>query len=268
MANGPDGPHLLLVLWFLLFWLPLVELSAAATLVILGGLVLWFDGTAFNFIRLGVESRVYPSRLATPQWTNRKSFQRVIRISSRRRSFRSLMPGKGKNLRGQFPWEVASEPSQTAPKPRQQEKAVRVEAAAPDQQAAAVSNAKANEIWSKGETIYDGMDEPARSKFMGSWQLIFPPIGGSLSRIGGSKKLQAAPTLCTYREDDGEHNDEVSTDGSADMMTAGASCDADNTERTFVWQWDSMISWRKCNPSVPCHALGPGSPARQGARHE
>ena len=268
MANGPDGPHLFLVLWFLLFWLPLVELSAAATLVILSGLVLWFDGTAFNFIRLGVESRVYPSRLATPQWTNRKSFQRVISISSRRRSFRSLMPGKGKNLRGQFPWEVASEPSQTAPKPRQQEKAVRVEAAAPDQQAAAVSNAKANEIWSTDETIYDGMDESTRSKFIESWQLIFPLIGGPLSQIRGSRKQQATPTLCTYSEDDEEHNDEVPTDGSADVLTAGASCDADNTERTFVWQWDSMISWRKCNQSVPCHALGPGNPARQGARHE
>jgi hypothetical protein len=54
------------------------------------------------------------------------------------------MAGNGKNHRGQFPWEAASEPSQAAPMPRQQGKAVRVEAAAPALQAVAVS--KANEI--------------------------------------------------------------------------------------------------------------------------
>ena len=140
MAYGPGGFHNVLILWSLLFWVPLIELSAAATLVILSGLIFWFDDTAFNFIRLGVESRVYPSRLATPQWINQKSFQCVIRLSSRRR-IRSKMSGKGKNLRGHYPFDLPSDSSQTVSKPKRQGSAAReprAEAAA-SAQAAAIS---------------------------------------------------------------------------------------------------------------------------------
>ena len=94
---GPGDSHFLFLLLVVSWW-PLLELSAAATLVILSGLVLWFDGTAYNFIRSGVEFRIYPSRLATPQWANRKTFQSVGRPFSRRRKLRVIMAGTGTSL--------------------------------------------------------------------------------------------------------------------------------------------------------------------------
>ena len=94
---GPGDSHFLFLLLVVSWW-PLLELSAAATLVILSGLVLWFDGTAYNFIRSGVEFRIYPSRLATPQWANRKTFQSVGRPFSRRRKLRVIMAGTGRSL--------------------------------------------------------------------------------------------------------------------------------------------------------------------------
>jgi hypothetical protein len=202
MANGPGGYLNVLILFSLLFWLPLIELSAAATLVILSGLIFWFDDTAFNFIRLGVESRVYPSRLATPPWINQKGFLCVIRISSRRR-IRSIMSGKGKNLRGQYPFDLPSESSQTVSKPKRQGKEAReprAEAAA-SEQAAAIS--RANEIL-----------------------------------------------------------------GAVSAPTAGSLYGAAYPEGPVVWQWDSMFSLHNFVSALLSPALGPGSPARQGARHE
>jgi hypothetical protein len=44
---------------------------------------------------------------------------------------------------------------------------------------------------------------------------------------------------------------------------------ATETAKNFVWQRDWAKSWIQCiKVQVLCRALGPGSPARQGAEHE
>jgi hypothetical protein len=75
---------------------------------------------------------------------------------------------------------------------------------------------------------------------------------------------------CTYSEDDGEHTDDVCPGGNSQAVTAaGAFCDVDRATRNIARHRDSVTPWSKCHkPPVLRHALGPGSPARQGAGHE
>jgi hypothetical protein len=235
MANGPGEVHLFLILLIVVLWWPLFELSAAVTLVILSGLVLWFDGTAFNFIRLGVEFRGYPSQLATPQWANRKAFQRVRRPFSRRRyRTRVLM---SKNLRGNFPWKTASEPSQAVPNPKpNQDRAARDVAV---EQQAAAATARQKEFLSAGEEIFAGLQESAQAHLTATYEKSkLPSDGITLAHI-----LGAVSALKQWVHQD-------------------------NSVRTDLsWQRDSVTMWHK-RKRVSCHALRPGSPARQGASHE
>ena len=71
--------------------------------------------------------------------------------------------------------------------------------------------------------------------------------------------------------------DEADVATPADEDTASSSyagaesviCKGDGNGKFFVWQRDWAKSWIQCNKvQVLCRALGPGSPARQGAEHE
>ena len=75
---------------------------------------------------------------------------------------------------------------------------------------------------------------------------------------------------CTYSKDDGEHTDDVCPGGNSPAVTAaGAFCDVDRATRNIARHRDSVTPRSKCHkPPVLRHALGPGSPARQGARNE
>jgi hypothetical protein len=73
----------------------------------------------------------------------------------------------------------------------------------------------------------------------------------------------------TYSEVDGERTDDVYPGGNSQAVTAGAFCDVDSATRNIARHRDSVTPWSKCyKPPVLCRALGPGSPARQGAGHE
>jgi hypothetical protein len=86
------------------------------------------------------------------------------------------------------------------------------------------------------------------------------------SWLTGWNQKQVTETLCTYSEDDGAHSDDVSTGGKQDAETAGTFCDVDSAARNLVRQRDPVS--KHYRTLMLCHALGPGSPARQGAGHE
>jgi hypothetical protein len=80
---------------------------------------------------------------------------------------------------------------------------------------------------------------------------------------------QATESFCTFREGDGARTDDVCTGGNSDAVAAGALCDVDSAARNIVRQRDQVTPRNKCyRTPVFSHALGPGSPARQGAGHE
>jgi hypothetical protein len=181
---GPGDSHILF-LFLVVSWWPLFELSAAATLVILSGLVLWFDGTAYNFIRSGVEFRIYPSRLATPQWANRKTFQSVGRPFSRRRKLRVAMAGTGRNLRGNFPWDTVAEPSPAKSKGKKQ--AQSGQAVVAESQSAA-STGQATRISNTGDQIYASLPERVKAESTAAWA----QCDGQLEGITLAQTLGAA----------------------------------------------------------------------------
>ena len=80
---------------------------------------------------------------------------------------------------------------------------------------------------------------------------------------------QATESFCTFSEGDGARTDDVSTGGNSDAVAAGALCDVDSAARNIVRQRGPVTPRNQCyRAPVFFHALGPGSPARQGAGHE
>ena len=258
MARHGPGDLPFLILFLVVSWRPLLELSAAATLVILSGLVLWFDGTAYNFIRSGVEFRIYPSRLATPQWANRKTFQSVGRPFSRRRKLRVIMAGTGRNLRGNFPWETAAEPSPARSRAKKQPQGG--QAAVAESQAAA-SAAKADKISNMGDQIYASLPESVEAESTAAWEqaAVVSFLDCSHLLCNDSPASQASADEC------GEDSTVPRTFGCS--VTSGAT----RVSRVGMFGIYQRICETSCHEysMVPAlRALGPGSPARQGARNE
>jgi hypothetical protein len=78
---------------------------------------------------------------------------------------------------------------------------------------------------------------------------------------------QATESFCTFSEGDGARTDDVSTGGNSDAVAA--LCDVDSAARNIVRQRGPVTPRNQCyRAPVFFHALGPGSPARQGAGHE
>ena len=81
-----------------------------------------------------------------------------------------------------------------------------------------------------------------------------------------SNQQQATESFCTFREGVA---DDVSTGSNSDAVAAGALCDVDSAARNIVRQRGPVTPRNQCyRAPVFFHALGPGSPARQGAGHE